>query len=214
MQSLEFFQSKAEGDVRMRECNDHCEYIAFYVDDLLIASRTPEVIIQALPGIHGFKLNGVGPLSYHLGCDYFHDKDGTLCCAPRKYIAQMQEQFERMFNHKAKDYTSSLEKAIIPRQKTETSAELDANRIKMYQSLIGSMKWAVSLGLFDIHTATMTMSRFRVAPRKGHLERLKWIYGYLKKFSTSAIRVRVEEPDFTALPEQDFDWCYSVYSNV
>ena len=46
------------------------------------------------------------------------------------------------------------------------------------------------------------------------MERLKRIYGYLRKFSTAAIRVRVEEPDFTTLPEQDFDWCYSVYGNV
>ena len=29
----------------------------------------------------------------------------------------------------------------------------------------------------------MTMSRFRAAPRRGHLERLKRMYGYLKKFS-------------------------------
>jgi hypothetical protein len=60
-------------------------------------------------------------------------------------------------------------------------------------------------GTIDIHTATMTMSRFHVAPRNGHLKRLKQIYGYLRKFSTAAIRVRVEEQDFAAVPEKDFD---------
>jgi hypothetical protein len=65
----------------------------------------------------------------------------------------MQEQFERMFNHKAKEYTSPLEKG--DHLETDTSEELDANGIKMYQSLIGSLQWAVSLGRFDIiHTAT------------------------------------------------------------
>ena len=58
------------------------------------------------------------------------------------------------------------------------------------------------------------MSRFRAAPRKGHLDRLKRIYGYLKKFSSAAIRVRIDEPDFSGLPNQDFDWCHTVYGKV
>jgi hypothetical protein len=60
----------------------------------------------------------------------------------------------------------------------------------------------------------MTMSRFRAAPGKGHLVRLKRIYGYLKKFSSAAIRVKVDEPDFSELPNQEFDWCHTVYRKV
>jgi hypothetical protein len=60
----------------------------------------------------------------------------------------------------------------------------------------------------------MTMSRFRTEPRKGHLERLKRIYGYLKNVSSAAIRVKVDEPDFSELPNQEFDWCHTVYGNV
>jgi hypothetical protein len=55
------------------------------------------------------------------------------------------------------------------------------------------------------------MSQFRAAPRIGHLNRLKRIYGYLKKFASAAIRVRLLEPDLGELPDQDFDWCHSVY---
>jgi hypothetical protein len=40
------------------------------------------------------------------------------------------------------------------------------------------------------------------------------MYGYLKKFSSAAIRVRISEPDFSELPEQEFDWCHSVYGKV
>ena len=54
---------------------------------------------------------------------------------------------------------------------------LDINGIQMYQSLIGAGKWAVSLGRFDISTAIMTMSKFRTSPRKGHLDRVRRIYG-------------------------------------
>jgi hypothetical protein len=58
------------------------------------------------------------------------------------------------------------------------------------------------------------MSGFRVAPKKGHLEQLKQMYGYLKKFSSAAIRVKISKPNFDELPEQNFDWCYSVYGSV
>jgi hypothetical protein len=59
------------------------------------------------------------------------------------------------------------------------------------------------LGIFDIQTSTMTMSRFHAAPRLGHLTRLKRMYGYLKKFVSAAIRVRLWEPDLGELPDQN-----------
>ena len=34
----------------------------------------------------------------------------------------------------------------------------------MYQSLLGALQWAVSLGRLDVNTAVMTMASFRVEP--------------------------------------------------
>lgn len=84
-------------------------------------------------------------------------------------------QFENMFGCKPREYTSPLEKGDHP--EVDTSELLDDEGIKKYQTMIGSLQWAVSLGRFDIQTATMTMSRFRAAPRQGHLDRLKHMYG-------------------------------------
>jgi hypothetical protein len=207
-----FTPSKAEADIWMRENNGLYEYIAVYVDDLLIAARNPEEIVNKLQEQHKFKLKGVGSLTYHLGCDYFRDNDGTLCYGPRKYISKILDQYQNMFGCKPREYTSPLEKGDHP--EVDTSEELDIEGIKKYQTMIGCLQWAVSLGRFDIQTATMTMSRFRVAPRKGHLDRLRRIYGYLKKFSSAAIRVRTLEPDLAKLPSQEFDWCHSVYGTV
>jgi hypothetical protein len=41
------------------------------------------------------------------------------------------------------------------------------------------MRWAVSIGRIDITTAVMTLSGFCTAPRIGHLDRAKCVYGYL-----------------------------------
>jgi hypothetical protein len=96
----------------------------------------------------------------------------------------------------------------------DTSDALGGEGVKKYQTRIGSLQGTVLLGRFDIQTATMTMSRFRTTPRQGHLDRLKRMYGYLRKFASAAIRVKVLEPDFNELPEQEFDWCQSVYGKV
>jgi Reverse transcriptase (RNA-dependent DNA polymerase) len=162
-----FIQSEAETAIRMRENSGLCEYIAVYADDLMITARDPGEITRALENAHKFKLKGVGPLTYHLGCDYFHDKNGTLCYGPREYIAKILDQFENMFRCKPKEYTSPLEKRDHP--EFEDTEELDQEGIKKYQTMIGCLQWAVSLGKFHIQTCTMTMSCFRAAPRIGHL---------------------------------------------
>ena len=85
--AMGFTPSKAESDIWMRNAGDHYEYIAVYVDNLMIASKDPGAIINDLMAKpHSFKLKGTGPVTFHLGCDYFRDEDGTLCVGPRKYI--------------------------------------------------------------------------------------------------------------------------------
>ena len=58
------------------------------------------------------------------------------------------------------------------------------------------------------------MSRFRAAPRQGHMEKLKRIYAYAIRTKDYAVRFRTDQPDYSFLPEQDFDWTYSVYGDV
>jgi hypothetical protein len=77
--------------------------------------------------------------------------------------------------------------------------------------LIGQLQWAISLGRFDIAVAIMTMSAFRSAPRKGHLDRVKQICGYLSKMRHSAIRICTEEPDYSDIPRTEYDWEFFVY---
>jgi hypothetical protein len=55
---------------------------------------------------------------------------------------------------------------------------------------------------------------FPCGAKKKHLEKLKRIYGYVEKFSSAAIRVRISQPDFDNLPNQEFDWCHTVYAKV
>jgi hypothetical protein len=62
--------------------------------------------------------------------------------------------------------------------------------------------------------SVVKISGFRAAPRHGHLDRVKRIYGYLSKMRHAAIRVRTEEPDYSDLPNIEYDWSKSVYGEL
>jgi hypothetical protein len=166
-----------------------------------------------LEGIYKFKTKGRGTLTFHLGMNFNCDNDGTLCISAVKYIEKMVSNCEKLFGEPPKQmFTSPLEKGDHP--ELDTSELLDTEGIVLYQSMFGALQWSVTIGRFDIHTAVMTLSSFRVAPRRGHLERAKRTYGYLSKMRHAAIRVQVDEPDFCDLPEVDYDWSKTVYGEL
>jgi len=86
--------------------------------------------------------------------------------------------------------------------------------IKQYQSMIGALQWCVTLRRIDIHSAVTTMSSFNAAPRVGHLERVKRMYGYLYKMRHGYNRVRTGEPDYLDVPIHNYNWSHSVYYNA
>ena len=108
-----------------------------------------------------------------------------------------------MFGTIPKQYTSPLEGGYHP--EINTTDEIDKSGIKKYQSLIGSLQLSITLGILDITTAVMTMSRFIVVPQKVHLDRSKRICVYLSKMNFSTIRIQVDQPDFSDVPINNFD---------
>ena len=135
-----------------------------------------------------------------------------LCYGPHKYVDKMLGAYETMFGEKPKPRNEPLVKNDHP--ELDDTDLLSAEDQTKYQSMIGALQWVISLGRFDIATSVMTMSRFRAAPRAGHLDRLKRIYGYLRKHNKGAIRVRTDMPDYSSLPDKSHDWLYTTYGNV
>lgn len=176
-----FFPSKAEDDIWMRSNGDSNEYITIYVNDLCIVAKEPNEIIRVLQEEYKYNLKGTGPISYHLDCDFFGDTTGTLCLSPKTYVKKMELTYQKISGTAPKPATSPLEKN--DHLEFDTSDELNVEGIQKYQSLIGALQWAVSIGMMDITASVMTMSDFRVASRKGRLDRVRRIYGYLSKFT-------------------------------
>ena len=198
---------QAEPDIWMRKQGTHYEYIAVYVDDLTLAMENPESFIQLLKDKYNFNFKGTGPLTFQLGADFYCNTDGILCMASKKYIECLIASYEHIFRKKPTvNAYSPLEKGDHP--ELDSLELLDAEGITQYQSLIGSLQWAISLGRFDIATAVMSMSSFRAAPRRGHLDRVRRICGYLAKMKHGTLKFRVHEPAYSDLPSKAYDWTY------
>ena len=67
LKKLGFRPSKADFDLWLRKVDDHYEYIAHYVDDVIVFSRNPMHLMEQLKQIYMMK--GVGKPQYYLGGD-------------------------------------------------------------------------------------------------------------------------------------------------
>ena len=124
------------------------------------------------------------------------------------------DNYEQVFGELPKKEQSPLDKDDHP--EVDTTEELGPEDIAIYQSFIGCLQWAVTLGRIDIMIATMTLSRFRPAPRRGHLQRRQACPRLSSQvptrcYSISAPAYRDHEATH---PTQEYDWDPTVYDNA
>ena len=212
LRNMGYQTCKADPDVWLKDCDTHYKYVCVYVDDIMMFGKNPQAFFDELTHVYHYQLKGVGPPVYHLGGDFFRDKDNTLAWGTASYVKKMIQNYEIMFNEKPKEYSSPMIEKDHP--ELDLTEELGPEDIKRYQSLIGALQWLVTLGRFDILVGVATMGSFRIAPRKGHLDRLKRIFGYIKKYPDGAIRFRTKIPDHESYtPPINSDWAQAQYGN-
>ena len=140
------------------------------------------------------------------------DPDGTLVAQPQKYISKILDSFHQMFpGESLPQVKSPLDKNDHPELDNSELASDDL--ITKFMCMVGQLQWAVTLGRYDILAHVMSMSRFRLAPKVGHIERMKRIYGYLSRTKHYALRFRTDEPNYMHLPDLEYDWT-RIYGNV
>ena len=210
LRDMGYTTCKADPDVWLKDCDTHYEYVCVYVDDIMMFGKNPKAFFDDLTHIYNYQLKGVGPPVYHLGGDFFRDKDNTFAWGTASYVKKMIQNYKVMFNETPKEYSSPMAEKDHP--ELDTTAELGPEDIKRYQSLIGALQWLITLGRFDISVGVATMGSFRAAPRKGHLDRLKRIFGYIKLYPDGAIRFRTGVPAHESYtPPINNDWAQSQY---
>ena len=134
LESLGFTPCKLEPQIWMKRNEDLYDYVATYVDDLLLAMKDPKELIDKLSKEpYKFDFKGSGPVKQHLGVGFERDKDGTLCMSPEGYIKRMIEGYSRYFGEEPPMKTninSPLEMNDHPGM--DTSEFLEEREVNIY----------------------------------------------------------------------------------
>ena len=205
---LGFSPSKADSEIWMRAREDHYEYVAVYVDDLIIVSKAPMDIIAELEIIGNYTFKGVGEPEYYLGADVSRKKIPGVpyitTISAKTYLKNVCEKIERLFECKLRNYHSPLEGGYHP--ELDDSELLEGSDISKYRMLTGSLNWAVTIGRIDVMFAAQLMARYNHAPRKGHLKVLLRIFGYLKHHGKIKLKFDVSYPEIPGGKLEKCDW--------
>jgi hypothetical protein len=162
-----FQSSLADPDVWMRKATKtlglvYWEYLLAYVDDVLVISQQPKIVIDSLSKHVTFKPDSIGPPKNYLGTDVsqvtIHDGNGDTpakhvwCMSATEYVKRAIEEVEREL---------ALENAYLPKwvetpmssgycPELDFSLELDSSKVNYYQGLIGVLSWIIELGRIDL----------------------------------------------------------------
>ena len=215
MRDMGFTPSPADPDVWMRDAGDVYEYLVVYVDDLIAIMKDPKAFLDELQQFpHNYTLKGLTEPRYHLGTDYFRDKDGTLCFGTQTYVKRLLTNFESLYRELPHKEKSPLDKNDHP--DLDTSDFCTPDEIAKFHSIIGA-QWMITLCHSDIAQAIISLNLFRQAPRIGHVEHLMCIIGHIHRFPHAAIRFHTGIPDHETIfgdKPITHEWMHTIYGNV
>ena len=225
MLHLNFKSCKADPDIWMRPAQTddgffYWEYVLLYVDDVLCISLRPEEIIRNEIGKYfHLKEESIGKPNIYLGNKVRMVTMENGVHAWSFSSSQYVKAAVRNVKDRLKLQNLSLPaKANVPistgyRPELDVSVELDSYEASYYQSLIGVLRWIVELGRPDISVEVSLLASHMALPRRGHLNQVYHIFGYLDKHHNSEIVFDPSPPD---IPDNLFvrhDWSNTVYGN-
>ena len=213
---LGFIQSKYDHDLWIKDKVDHYEYLATFVDDILVWSKDPMAIMSELKKV--YVLKGVGIPEYYLGgnveiLDEHWASDGVgLALSAKTYIENVVPKFETLFGHEFSKQNTPMLENFHP--EIDDSPLCSYDESAKFRSVIGSLNWIITLGRYDVSYATCALSRFNMAPRIGHLAAAKRILGYLKVYKKGRIIFDISYIDHSTYPVEDHPNWGEFYPNA
>ena len=211
LRKLGFRPSKADPDFWIRDMQDHYDYIARYVDDVIVFSKDPMSIMAELKKTYIMK--DVGKPQYYLGGDVITldeawEKEGIdLAFSAETYINNTLPKLAKQcgltdFRKYSTPFCESYHAEL------DESPLVPPDRISDYQSLLGSGNWIITLGRFDIYYAINTLSRYSMAPREGHFKAMTRVFGYLRQRPRGKILIDTSQPKVRENigEPKEYDW--------
>ena len=200
IREMGYTPSKADPNLWIKDCGGHYEYLATYVDDILVFGKRPRQTIEILRS--KYILKGVGTLEYYLGGDVvdlsqdisgWAGKNIKFGLSTETYIRRIATQIQQTYNQMFHSNTG-IRKAATPlperfHPEQDTSDLLDQDGAAFYRSITGAINWIVTLGRIDVSFANQACARYNALPRRGHLEAAMRTIQYLHTYPKGMIIV-------------------------
>ena len=172
MKSIGFNQSTADPCIYVR---DTC-IVAVYVDDLIIATKTPEEMQEVKQLLSSqFQMKDMGELHYCLGITIEQDKaERSIGLHQKQYLLKMLKKFKL---EDAKPVSTPADPNVKLCKDDGVSKSVDSSK---YQSMVGSLLYAAIATRPDISQAVAVVSKYNSNPSEAHLTAVKRILRYLK----------------------------------
>ena len=190
--ALGFKTSKANNNLWIKDCRDHYEYIATYVDNLLIIRQNLMDVINNLK--KKYPLKGVGSPEYYLGGNVFWGENGMLKTSAKTYIKRVCDKIESLMECRLCHYRSPMDPGYHP--EVDKTDLLIGEDVSNYCMMVGCLNWLVMLGRFDVHYAAATMAQYSMTPCEGHLKAMFRIFGYISSYARMSLTYDTEMPNF------------------
>ena len=132
-----------------------------------------------------------------------------------KYVKAAIENIEQMLAESNQRLPTKCRTPLSSgyRPELDTSPESKTQGLQRYQELIGILRWAVEVGRVDILLETSLMSTHFALPRRGHLEKLYHIFGYLKMNPKCKLFFDPQHPNIDERAFEEHDW-YEFYRDA
>ena len=89
-----------------------------------------------------YKLKNVEEPRYHLGGDFFRDKDGTYCHGAQTHAKRLSENYKFLFGEPPREYHAPIDKDYKP--ELDESPLCGTGDLRKFQSLIGAVQWMMA----------------------------------------------------------------------
>ena len=140
-----------------------------------------------------------GKPQYYLGGDVIDlgaewEREGiSAAFSAETYISNALPKLAKLCQLETfKKYATPFSEEYHP--ELDTTPLIPPEQISLYQSLLGSANWIITLERFDISFAINTMSRYSMAPREGHMLAMYRVFGYLRQMPKKRILIDTTQP--------------------
>ena len=181
------------------------------MDDILAISHMVKDALKAVQAIFKLKDNKIKPPDMYLGAMLSVIEDDSIhgwCMTSEKYVKAAVENVELELVRVNQRLPSRCKTPITVgyRPERDVSAELTSVGVQRYQELIGVLRWAAELGHVDILLETAMLSTYMALPRKGHLEQVYHVFGYLKTHLKWRLFFDSRHPDIDECTFSTYKW--------